>query len=124
MGKLDRAGLERVARMFQALSDPTRLALLQEIKDRPQTVTELMLSAGVKQANASKQLGILHAAGLVDRQRVGNSVLYSIKDMIVFDLCRLVCGKLEADARRELESLTAPPSSAAPFGAKRGRPTA
>lgn len=106
---LDRGSLEAVARLFAVLAEPTRLAILQELKGGPRSVSELVGRLGAKQANVSKQLGILHAAGLLARERDGNLVRYSIAEPMIFELCELVCGKLRRDAERQLEALGAVP---------------
>lgn len=103
---LDPSTLENVARLFKVLAEPTRLDLLQHLKAGPRSVSELLDDTGQKQANVSKQLGILFTAGLVSRERDGNVVRYAIADPMVFDLCELVCGKLRADAERQLASLS------------------
>jgi len=102
---LDPSTLESVARLFKVLAEPTRLDLLQHLKGGPLTVSELLEVTGQKQANVSKQLGVLFTAGLVSRERDGNLVRYAIADDVVFDLCELVCGKLRTDAERQLASL-------------------
>lgn len=90
-GVLRPAQLEAVAAMFAALAEPTRLRILQALEAGPASVGEIIEAAGVKQANASKQLGILFQAGLVRRERDGNVVRYEIAMPLVFDLCALVC---------------------------------
>lgn len=105
-GVLDRASLEAVARLFGVLAEPTRLALLQALKGGPRAVSELAEELGAKQANVSKQLGVLHAAGLLARERDGNTVRYSVAESMIFELCELVCGKLRRDAERQLSALT------------------
>ena len=90
--------LEVVSRRFSALSEPSRLALLQALQDGPQSVTHLMEVCALKQANVSKHLGILHEHQLVRRKRDGNTVRYEISDPMVFALCELVCGKIQRDA--------------------------
>lgn len=97
--KLDRNDLDRVADFFRAFSEATRLALLQELKDRPRTVGELVDALPSTQANVSKQLKILHAAGLVERRKEGTSVYYSICEPMVMELCRIACDKLNRNAR-------------------------
>lgn len=91
--------LERVAGFFRAFSEPTRLALLQELKEAEKTVGELVDSLPTTQANVSKQLKILHTAGLVGRRKEGTSVLYSICEPAVMDLCRIACDKLNSEAK-------------------------
>jgi ArsR family transcriptional regulator len=104
---LDRASLEAVSRLFAVLAEPTRLAILQSLKAAPRAVSELVEELDAKQANISKQLGILYGAGLLARERDGNVVRYSIAEPMIFDLCELVCGKLRRDAERQLAAFTA-----------------
>ena len=92
--------LDAVSRLFGVLSEPSRLALLQALRDGPLAVNELMEACSMKQANVSRHLAVLHAAHLVGRQRQGNSILYAIADPMIFSLCNLVCGKVEKDAKR------------------------
>lgn len=106
--QLDRGSLEAVARLFAVLAEPTRLAILQALKGAPKTVSELVSELSAKQANVSKQLGILFGAGLLARERDGNSVRYSIAEPLIFDLCELVCGKLRRDAEQQLAALGGP----------------
>jgi DNA-binding transcriptional ArsR family regulator len=92
--------LAAVARLFSVLSEPSRLALLQALQSGPLSVSELVGACGMKQANVSKHLAVLHDHRLVKRQRDGISVLYEIADPMIFSLCNLVCGKMERDAKK------------------------
>ena len=98
--KLDAQQLERVAGLFRAFSEPTRLAIVQELKSDELAVSDIVGRLTTSQANISKQLQILHAAGLVVRRKQGAQVLYRIADPMVFDLCRLVCDKINRDAAK------------------------
>jgi DNA-binding transcriptional ArsR family regulator len=93
------AQLQAVADLFSVLSEPSRLRILQTLQPRPATVGQIVRASGMKQANVSKQLGILHDAGVLAREKEGNAVHYSIRLPLVFDLCALVCGSLHHDAR-------------------------
>lgn len=97
--------LQAVARMFGLLSEPARLQVLQALGDGPRTVGELVAATGLKQANLSKHLGMLFNAGLVGRSKEGNFVRYSIAEPMIFDLCRLVCDKLQRDAAGTIGAL-------------------
>lgn len=101
--------LDAVARVFRVLAEPTRLAILQELRRKPRTVNELVESLGAKQANVSKQLGILFDGGLLDRERSGNCVVYSIREPAIFKLCAIVCGKLKRDAERQYAAFAGKP---------------
>ena len=95
---LSPAQLEAVSRLFSALSEPSRLALLQALQGGPLTVSQLMDACGMKQANVSKHMAVLHDHRLVNRERDGTNIRYEIADPIVFSLCELVCGKMQKDA--------------------------
>ncbi|TVR43699.1 MAG: ArsR family transcriptional regulator [Planctomycetota bacterium] len=99
--------LERIARFFAALADPTRLHLLHLLQSGERSVGELTTATAVKQAAVSKQLGILRDHGLLARRRAGNHIYYSIADEVVFTLCHAVCGKVERDAQAALTAAQA-----------------
>lgn len=105
--KLDRAALEEVAEMFRVFSEATRLAIVQELKSGEHSVNQLVEALDCTQANVSKQLRVLHDAGLLARQKRGNQVFYSINDDVIFPLCELVCDKLNRDARARSASMYA-----------------
>jgi DNA-binding transcriptional ArsR family regulator len=92
--------LDAVARLFSVLSEPSRLALLQALQGGPLSVSELIEGCGMKQANVSKHLAVLHDHRLVKRERDGVTVRYEIADPVIFSLCNLVCGKMERDAKQ------------------------
>lgn len=96
--KLDVQQLERVAGLFRAFAESTRLAIVQELKGGELGVSEIVERLTTSQANVSKQLKLLHDAGLVVRRKQGTQVLYQIADPMVFELCRIVCEKLNRDA--------------------------
>lgn len=89
--------LRRVAARFRALGEPARLALLDAMRHGERTVTDLVEATGLSQANISRHLGVLHAAGLVSRRREGSWVHYGHADEGVLQLCDLVCGRVERE---------------------------
>jgi DNA-binding transcriptional ArsR family regulator len=101
--------LQAAADLFSLLSEPTRLRILQMLQKGPATVTGLVEASGFKQANVSKQLGLLSAAGIIARRQDGNRAIYSIAMPVVFDLCHVVCKHLADQASEraaELEMTT------------------
>jgi len=92
--KLNLTDLDRVAALFRVFSEASRLALLQELKEGPKSVGELVDALPTTQANVSKQLKMLHDSGLVSRTKSGTSVIYEIAEPMVFELCKLACDKL------------------------------
>ena len=101
---LDRASLQKVAELFRVFSEPTRLGILQFLKGQSTSVNEIVEALETSQANISKQLRILYDADLLTREQKGNQVFYSIKEGMVFDLCGIVCDKLNRNAQAGAES--------------------
>lgn len=89
--------LELVAARFKMLAEPMRLRLLNELRGGEKTVTELVEAIGAGQANVSKHLGLLADAGMVARRKEGLNVNYFITDESLFELCDLVCGRLQKE---------------------------
>ena len=86
--------VDLVAQRFRVLGEPVRIKLLEALRTGPAGVGELAARLGLSQQNASKHLGVLAQAGVVERTRAGNRVLYAISDPTVFTLCELVCDAL------------------------------
>ncbi|MEK7422368.1 MAG: metalloregulator ArsR/SmtB family transcription factor [Actinomycetota bacterium] len=74
-----------VANMCKAINDPKRLLLLYALADGPRSVSELCTILDSPQSNASQHLAVLRAAGMVDAERSGSNVLYSLRHPKVLD---------------------------------------
>jgi DNA-binding transcriptional ArsR family regulator len=96
--------LSHIAERFKALGESSRLEILQALRQGERTVTEILSATGLGQANASRHLQVLFAAGLVQRRKEGPSTWYRLADPDVLKLCELMCGRLEreASARKKL----------------------
>ena len=90
--------LQLVAERFKALAEPARLGILNALRRREMTVSEVMEATGLGQANVSKHLQLLHTLGFVERRKEGLYVHYSLADEEVFQLCDLMCGRLAKEA--------------------------
>ena len=93
--------LELVARRFAVLGEPMRLRLLRTLFDGEKNVHTLVELTGGTQANISRHLQTLTAAGLLGRRKEGLEVFYSIADSSIFKLCELVCGSLEKQLTKQ-----------------------
>jgi len=113
--------LAQVAAYFQALSEPTRLQILNHLRQQERSVGELALLCGYSAANVSRHLSLLTQHGLVRRESRGNSAIYSIADKSVYALCDLVCGNIA----RQYERMAAERAAFVRPGFRRsGRPKA
>lgn len=77
-------------KILNALSDPTRLELLEYLSGGERCVCEILPAFQRSQSTISKHLNILHEAGILERKVDGKRTLYRIKDPQVFDLIRVV----------------------------------
>src|ERR1039457_4652633 len=87
---LTAAEVERVAGRLKMLGEPMRLKILQAVCRGPRTVNDIVAAAGSPQANVSKHLALLAAAGILQREKNGQCVYYGVKDQLAIKLCELV----------------------------------
>jgi DNA-binding transcriptional ArsR family regulator len=63
---------------LRALADKNRRAILAVVRDGPRSVGEIAEEVGVSQQTASHHLGVLRAAGLAERTKVGTRHLFVV----------------------------------------------
>jgi DNA-binding transcriptional ArsR family regulator len=100
MDGLPPEALHQVAAYFQALSEPTRLQILNLLRSGERSVGELAQLCGYTSANISRHLAFLSRHGLVERESRGTSGYYRIADKSVYALCDLVCGSIARQLER------------------------
>lgn len=64
--------------VFKALSDPNRRKILELLKEKDQSVSELLEHFTITQASLSHHLNILKQADLVVTERKGQFIFYSL----------------------------------------------
>jgi ArsR family transcriptional regulator, nickel/cobalt-responsive transcriptional repressor len=79
-GSVTPAVAGRVADTMQGLASPTRVLILANLRERPQSVSELIAAVGMQQSAVSHQLRLLRDIGLVVGERHGRRVVYSLHD--------------------------------------------
>ena len=89
-----------VAAYFQALSEPTRLQLLNLLREGERNVGDLAQRTGFTAANISRHMSMLSQQGMVARESRGTSVYYRISDDSIYALCDLVCGNIAREHER------------------------
>lgn len=77
---MDHATAKSVATTLQALATPSRLLILATLQRGPATVGELADMIGMEQSAVSHQLRLLRNLGLVDGERSGRNISYSLYD--------------------------------------------
>lgn len=84
--RLDAASAAAVAGTLQALTAPSRLLILSQLRQGPATVTELTAAVGMEQSAISHQLRLLRTMGLVTAARSGRFTTYTLYDSHVASL--------------------------------------
>ena len=64
--------------MFRGFADPTRLSILESLRNGGRTVGAIVEATGQSQPNVSNHLSCLKECGLVTSKRAGKSIYYSI----------------------------------------------
>lgn len=101
-GMPDDAMLEVIGARFRALGEPSRLKLLRVLLEGEKSVGELVEATGLSQANTSRHLQTLTDAGILGRRKEGVTVVYSIIDATIPDLCRMVCDSVVSRSEAQL----------------------
>lgn len=80
------------AKLLRGLSDTSRLAVLESLRDGPRCVSEIVASTGLTQPNVSNHLACLRECGLVDREQQGRFAYYKVADPRINDVLAKVEG--------------------------------
>ena len=89
------------ADVCKTISNPNRQAILDTIRDKEMTVTELVKITGISQANLSQHLAILRAKGVVITRREGNNIYYSIADLKIIKAYDLISEVLQDSLKKK-----------------------
>lgn len=104
MKNLPPEALQQVASYFQTLAEPTRLRILNHLRQGEHNVGELAQLCGYTAANISRHLSLMTQQGFVARESRGTSVYYKIADVSVYALCDLVCDSIARQYERAAKS--------------------
>ncbi len=74
------------ADMLKAMAHPTRLQILDLLKDGEECVCMIVPELKMEQSNVSRHLNILKKEGLVSSRKEGLKVFYRVTDPKVFEL--------------------------------------
>lgn len=97
--------VELQAKLFRGFADPSRLAILEALRDGALTVSEIVQITGLTQSNVSNHLGCLRDCGLVTATPQGRFVYYELSDKRVGQLLRLA-DELLADVAKGVYECT------------------
>ncbi|MFP3872358.1 MAG: ArsR/SmtB family transcription factor [Candidatus Natronoplasma sp.] len=81
---------EMHAELCKMLSHPTRLKILEELKNGQKTVSEIVNALEINQSTISQHLHELKKSGLVTSERDGANVRYDMVYPRIMDACDII----------------------------------
>jgi DNA-binding transcriptional ArsR family regulator len=70
---------DHCAEMLRALADPVRLRIIDALRSAPKCVSELSETLDIEVVTVSHHLGILHSAGILEREKKGRFKVYRLR---------------------------------------------
>ncbi len=102
MSKTSRQDVFRLHAQFcKAFADPSRLLLLVELRGGARTVGDLAHAIGASQPLTSRHLGLLRQRGIVQAERDGSFVRYSLTDRRILTAIDILLEALAAQLERQ-----------------------
>lgn len=77
---IDEAATTAYAHLFQALAEPTRLAIVQHLASGPHRVRDLVSHMGLAQSTVSKHIAFLHECRLLTARPEGRATWYALAE--------------------------------------------
>jgi DNA-binding transcriptional ArsR family regulator len=74
------------AELFQALAHPTRIAIVEILREGELSAGALIERLGIEQGNASQHLTILRSKHILVNRKAGNQVFYSVRDRLILEV--------------------------------------
>ena len=95
------------ADFFQALAHPTRIAIVEQLRDGELSAGALIERLGIEQANASQHLAVLRAKNILINRKTGNQVFYSVRDPLIIEVLDVMRRYFHAHMSEVLATLKA-----------------
>jgi ArsR family transcriptional regulator len=95
------------ADFFQALAHPTRIAIVEQLRDGELSAGTIIERLGIEQANASQHLAVLRAKNILVNRKAGNQVFYSVRDPLIIQVLEIMRRYFHAHMSEVLATLKA-----------------
>ena len=100
------AQYEARAKIIKALGHPSRLFIVEQLKEKERSVGELTEMIGSDVSTVSKHLSVLKNEGLVFDERQGTTILYHLKCPCILDFIGCLEDVLETKAQDHLKIIS------------------
>jgi len=93
------------AEIFQALAHPTRVAIVEMLRDGEVPVAQIYEQLNIEPANASQHLAVLRTKHVVVSRKEGNQVFYAVRDRAIIDVLDIMRRYFETHLSEALATL-------------------
>jgi ArsR family transcriptional regulator len=93
------------ASIFQALAHPTRIAIVEALRDGELAAGAIIERLRLEQANASQHLAILRTKQVVSSRKEGNQVFYSVRDPLLIEVLDIMRRYFQAHVEEAISML-------------------
>ena len=100
------------ADFFQALAHPTRIAIVEHLRDGELSAGALIERLGIEQANASQHLAVLRSKNILVSRKTGNQVFYFVRDPLIIEVLDVMRRYFHAHLSEVMATLQAMDSQA------------
>lgn len=84
--------IELRADILKALAQPTRLKIIDFLRDGERCVCEIFPAIGEEQSNTSRHLNMMQTAGVLSRRKDGLKIYYAVKQPEILEVIDIVTG--------------------------------
>jgi ArsR family transcriptional regulator len=97
---------EYKASVFQALAHPTRIAILEILRDGEMSAGSIQEQLDIEQANVSQHLAVLRSRQIVNARKEGNQVFYSLRHKVLIRVLDLMRQYFQAHLHESVQMLS------------------
>ncbi len=90
------------AGVIKAMAHPSRLMMIEALKDGERCVCELQALVGSDMSTVSKHLSVMKNAGIVSDRKQGLMVLYSLRCPCILDFLGCIDAVIRADVEQKM----------------------
>lgn len=101
--KRKQASLDARATLIKAIAHPTRLFLVEELSQGKKCVCELTEMLGVDTSTVSKHLSVLKNAGIVEDEKKGLMVFYTLTMPCILKFMGCIETALKQRAKKQMD---------------------
>ena len=95
------------ASIFQALAHPTRIAIIEVLREGELPAGTIVDRLGLEQANASQHLAVLRSRNILIKRKEGNQVFYSVRDPLLIEVLDTMRRYFQAHVEEAIATLRA-----------------